>query len=195
MADPALVLASGSPRRREMLSGLGLDFRVDPADVDESAADGESPIAYVRRIASSKATTVAARHPSAVVLAADTTIDLDGEILAKPVDADEAVTMLSALSGRSHLAHTAVALAHGGLLEVFDVSTTVQMRPIGESEIAWYVGTGEPLDKAGAYAIQGRAAAFVSAVAGSVSNIVGLPLAETVSALRAAGIRVCDTAD
>ncbi|MGB0800788.1 MAG: Maf family protein [Ilumatobacteraceae bacterium] len=91
MADPALVLASGSPRRREMLSGLGLDFRVDPADVDESAADGESPIAYVRRIASSKATTVAARHPSAVVLAADTTIDLDGEILAKPVDADEAV--------------------------------------------------------------------------------------------------------
>lgn len=178
-----------------MLSGLGLDFRVDPADVDESAADGESPIAYVRRIASSKATTVAARHPSAVVLAADTTIDLDGEILAKPVDADEAVTMLSALSGRSHLAHTAVALTHGGLLEVFDVSTTVQMRPIGESEIAWYVGTGEPLDKAGAYAIQGRAAAFVSAVAGSVSNIVGLPLAETVSALRAAGIRVCDTAD
>ena len=173
-----------------MLSGLGLDFRVDPADVDESAADGESPIAYVRRIASSKATTVAARHPSAVVLAADTTIDLDGEILAKPVDADEAVTMLSALSGRSHLAHTAVALAHGGLLEVFDVSTTVQMRPIGESEIAWYV-----VDKAGAYAIQGRAAAFVSAVAGSVSNIVGLPLAETVAALRAAGIRVCDTAD
>ena len=178
-----------------MLSGLGLDFRVDPADVDESAADGESPIAYVRRIASSKATTVAARHPSAVVLAADTTIDLDGEILAKPVDADEAVTMLSALSGRSHLAHTAVALTHGGLLEVFDVSTTVQMRSIRASEIAWYVGTGEPLDKAGAYAIQGRAAAFVSAVAGSVANIVGLRLAETVAALRAAGIRVCDTAD
>lgn len=177
-----------------MLAGLGLEFTVDPADVDESAIDGELALAYVRRIASSKAMTVAARHPAAVVLAADTTIDLDGEILAKPADADDAARMLSALSGRSHLAHTSVAVAHGGLLEVFDVSTMVRMRVLGEAEIAWYVGTGEPLDKAGAYAIQGRAAAFVAGVDGSVSNIVGLPLAETVAALRSAGLAVCGEA-
>jgi septum formation protein len=126
-----------------------------------------------------------------VVLAADTTIDLDGAVLAKPADTTDAVRMLEALSGREHLAHTAVAIAAGGLLNVVDVTTTVRMRPLDRAEIDWYVATGEPLDKAGAYAIQGGAAAFVESVSGSVSNVVGLPMAETVVALRVAGIAVC----
>lgn len=190
MAERDLVLASGSPRRREMLSGLGLEFLVDPADIDEGVRPGETPVAYVRRVASSKATTVAARHPTSVVLAADTTIDLDGAVLAKPADAADAARMLEALSGREHLAHTAMAIAVGGLLNVVEVTTAVRMRPLSSAEIDWYVATGEPLDKAGAYAIQGRAAAFVESVAGSVSNVVGLPMAEAVMALRAAGIAV-----
>lgn len=174
-----------------MLSGLGLEFIVDPADIDEGVRPSEAPLAYVRRVASSKATTVAARHIGLVVLAADTTIDLDGAVLAKPADTTDAVRMLEALSGREHLAHTAVAIAAGGLLNVVDVTTAVRMRPLDRAEIDWYVATGEPLDKAGAYAIQGGAAAFVEAVSGSVSNVVGLPLAETVVALRAAGVAVC----
>lgn len=174
-----------------MLSGLGLEFIVDPADIDEGVRPSEAPLAYVRRVASSKATTVAARHIGLVVLAADTTIDLDGAVLAKPADTSDAVRMLEALSGREHLAHTAVAIAAGGLLNVVDLTTTVRMRALDRAEIDWYVATGEPLDKAGAYAIQGGAAAFVEAVSGSVSNVVGLPLAETVVALRAAGIAVC----
>ena len=190
MAERDLVLASGSPRRREMLSGLGLEFVIDPADIDEGVRPGETPVAYVRRVASSKATTVAARHPTSVVLAADTTIDLDGAVLAKPADAADAARMLEALSGREHLAHTAMAIAVGGLLNVVEVTTAVRMRPLSTAEIDWYVATGEPLDKAGAYAIQGRAAAFVESVAGSVSNVVGLPMAEAVMALRAAGIAV-----
>ena len=190
MAERDLVLASGSPRRREMLSGLGLEFLVDPADIDEGVRPGETPVAYVRRVASSKATTVAARHPTSVVLAADTTIDLDGAVLAKPADAADAARMLEALSGREHLAHTAMAIAVGGLLNGVEVTTAVRMRPLSTAEIDWYVTTGEPLDKAGAYAIQGRAAAFVESVAGSVSNVVGLPMAEAVMALRAAGIAV-----
>ncbi|MBL6760068.1 MAG: Maf family protein [Ilumatobacteraceae bacterium] len=191
VAEVGLVLASGSPRRRDMLLGLGLEFIVDPADIDEGVHPSEAPLAYVRRVASSKATTVAARHLSSVVLAADTTIDLDGAVLAKPADTTDAVRMLEALSGREHLAHTAVAIAAGGLLNVVDVTTTVRMRPLDRAEIDWYVATGEPLDKAGAYAIQGGAAAFVESVSGSVSNVVGLPMAETVVALRAAGIAVC----
>ena len=191
VAEPALVLASASPRRRDLLSVLGLEFDVDPADIDEGERPGEAPVAYVRRVASCKATTVAARNPAAVVLAADTTIDLDGVILAKPVDASDAVRMLEALSGREHLAHTAVAVATGGLLNAVEVTTTVRMRPLVRSEIEWYVETGEPLDKAGACAIQGGAACFVESVAGSVSNVVGLPMAETVAALRAAGVAVC----
>ena len=174
-----------------MLLGLGLEFIVDPADIDEGVHPSEAPLAYVRRVASSKATTVAARHFGSVVLAADTTIDLDGAVLAKPADTTDAVRMLEALSGREHLAHTAVAIAAGGLLNVVDVTTTVRMRPLDRAEIDWYVATGEPLDKAGAYAIQGGAAAFVESVSGSVSNVVGLPMAETVVALRAAGIAVC----
>ena len=190
-----VVLASASPRRRDLLASLGLrpgdDLVIDPADTDESWESGEDPVAYVRRIAHDKASTVARRHPGRVVLAADTTVDLDGRILAKPVDAEDAVVMLTRLAGRAHLAHTAVAVVdRDGSCRVEVVTTTVRFRDLEADEIAWYVATGEPLDKAGAYAIQGGAAAFVTRVEGSVSNVVGLPLAETVLALRAAGVTV-----
>lgn len=183
-----LVLASGSPRRRAMLSDLEVDFVVVPADVDESTIPGESAVDYVRRVAKLKAQTVSALHPLDVVLSADTTVDRDGEILAKPVDADDAVAMLRSLSGREHLTHTAVCVAQADSLESALVTTAVTFRSLSDEEIVWYVGTGEPLDKAGAYGIQGRAAGFVSAISGSVSNVVGLPLAETIELLRSVGV-------
>jgi septum formation protein len=194
-----VVLASASPRRRDLLSSVGLrpgvEVVIDPADTDESWTPGEAPAEYVRRVALDKAMTVARRHPGSVVLAADTTVDLDGRILAKPADAAEAVSMLEALSGRGHLTHTAVALVGVDGRDVVEVVTTsVRFRELSAGEIAWYVATGEPLDKAGAYAIQGGAAAFVVAVEGSVSNVVGLPLAETVLALRSLGVPVAEIA-
>jgi len=185
-----LVLASGSPRRSAMLADLDVDFVVMPADVDESTLSGESAVDYVMRVAKLKAQTVSALHPSDVVLSADTTVDRDGEILAKPVDADDAVAMLRSLSGREHLTHTAVCVVGNGSFESALVTTAVTFRSLSEEEIAWYVGTGEPLDKAGAYGIQGRAAGFISSISGSVSNVVGLPLAETVELLRIAGVNV-----
>ena len=188
MAD--VVLASGSPRRKSMLADLEVDFVVVPADVDESTVTGESAIDYVQRIAVLKAMTVGSTHPSDVVLAADTTVDLDGTILAKPVDDDDAKLMLRSLSGREHLTHTAVCIARAVTVETALVSTAVTFRVLSDDEINWYVGTGEPLDKAGAYGIQGRAAGFVASIAGSVSNVVGLPLAETTKLLRNAGVRV-----
>lgn len=198
-ATGVVVLASASPRRRDLLASVGLrpgvEVVIDPADTDESWEQGESPVEYVRRVALDKATIVARRHPSTVVLAADTTVDLDGRILAKPDDAADAVAMLESLSGRAHLTHTAVALVGvDGRTTVEAVTTTVRFRELSPAEIAWYVATGEPLDKAGAYAIQGGAATFVVGVEGSVSNVVGLPLAETVLALRSLGVSVAEVA-
>lgn len=189
-----LVLASGSPRRKSLLSDLDVDFIVVPADVDESSLVGEDAKTYVARVATLKAQTVRESYPNAVVLAADTTVDRDGEILAKPVDAADAASMLRSLSGREHFTHTAVCVAHGDLVDRVVVSTVVTFRCLGTEEIDWYVRTGEPLDKAGAYGIQGRAAAFVSSISGSVSNVVGLPLAETIGLLRKAGVNAAGTA-
>lgn len=189
-----LVLASGSPRRKSLLSDLDVDFIVVPADVDESSLVGEDAKTYVARVATLKAHTVRESYPNAVVLAADTTVDRDGEILAKPVDAADAASMLRSLSGREHFTHTAVCVAHGDLVDTVVVSTAVTFRCLATEEIDWYVRTGEPLDKAGAYGIQGRAAAFVSSISGSVSNVVGLPLAETIGLLRKAGVNAAGTA-
>lgn len=188
-----LVLASGSPRRKSLLSDLDVDFIVVPADVDESSLVGEDAKTYVARVATLKAQTVRESYPNAVVLAADTTVDRDGEILAKPVDAADAASMLRSLSGREHFTHTAVCVAHGDLVDTVVVSTAVTFRSLSTEEIAWYVRTGEPLDKAGAYGIQGRAAAFVLSISGSVSNVVGLPLAETIELLRKAGVNAAGT--
>ena len=186
---PCLVLASQSPRRRELLAALGLELEVRPAHADEAVHPGERPRDYVLRVARQKARAVAGD----VVLAADTAVVLGDEALGKPDGADDARRMLRALSGTLHQVLTAVVVlrragAAAGAGEWHAVvSTDVRFAPLGEEEIAWYVATGEPLDKAGAYAIQGAGGAFVRAVTGSVSNVVGLPLAETADLLRQAG--------
>ena len=171
-ALPGLVLASGSPRRRELLAQLGLAFAVVAPDVDEAPQPGERPVALVRRLALAKAVAV----DGDPVLAADTTVEVDGEILGKPVDADDARRMLRRLSGRAHKVHTGVAVRESAAVAVEVVTTIVTFVPLQPAVIDWYIGTGEPLDKAGAYAIQGAGGVFVEAVRGSVSNVVGLPL-------------------
>jgi septum formation protein len=174
---PDLVLASGSPRRRELLEGLGLRFKVRPVDLDESPLPGESPRDYVLRLATEKA---AARvEEGELVLAADTTVVVDGEILGKPLDEDGARRMLRLLAGREHAVLTGIAL-HGSSGKAAEVDETlVRFAPLSEAEIDWYVATGEPRDKAGAYAIQGLGSLFVEGVVGSWSNVVGLPLPRT----------------
>ena len=171
-ALPDLVLASGSPRRRELLGQLGLTFRVVPADVDESPRPGERSLAMVRRLAVAKATAV----DGDPVLGADTTVEVDGEVLGKPLDVTDARRMLRRLSGRSHKVHTGVAVRSGDLVEVEVATTIVTFTALTPPLVEWYVGTGEPFDKAGGYAIQGHGGVFVEAVRGSVSNVVGLPL-------------------
>jgi septum formation protein len=167
-----LVLASASPRRRELLGQLGVAFDVVAADIDETPRPGERPLALVRRLAATKARAV----DGDPVLAADTIVEVDGEILGKPVDADDARRMLRRLSARAHRVHTGVALRAGDRLEVQAVTTIVTFVPLLPSAIDWYLATGEPFDKAGAYAIQGVGGVFVETVRGSVSNVVGLPL-------------------
>ncbi|MBF5041450.1 septum formation inhibitor Maf [Aggregicoccus sp. 17bor-14] len=183
-----LVLASASPRRRELLAQLGLLFEVCAADIDETPHPGEPPEAYVQRLAREKARAVAAHRPGQWVLAADTTVVLDGDILGKPLDAAEARTMLARLSGRTHSVFTGVALAGPGAPAETLVRTEVTFRPLGAEEIAWYVGTGEPLDKAGSYAVQGKGGFLVQALAGSPTNVIGLPLGETLALLARAGL-------
>ncbi len=183
-----LVLASGSPRRREFLSSLKLDFEVLPADLDESLREGEEASTYVARLAVEKARSVAARRPGAVVLAADTTVVLRGEVLGKPTDAAEATAMLRRLSGQVHRVLTGVAVCGRGEPRSEVVETAVTFAAMTEAQVAFYVATGEPFDKAGGYGIQGVGGAFVQRIEGSYSNVVGLPLAETLSLLRAAGL-------
>jgi septum formation protein len=183
---PHLVLASQSPRRRELLGQLGLALEVRPAHTDESVARGESPRDYVLRVARDKARAV----PGDVVLAADTAVVLGDEVLGKPAGRDDARRMLRALSGSTHEVLTAVVVRRTAIRLELDavVTTKVRFAALGPAEIDWYVGTGEPMDKAGAYAIQGAGGAFVLGVEGSVSNVVGLPLAETAALLRRAGL-------
>jgi len=184
--SPRLVLASQSPRRRELLGQLGLALEVRPAHADEAVLPGETPRDYVLRVARAKARAIAGD----VVLAADTAVVLGAEILGKPADRADARRMLRALSGTVHEVLTAVVVRRAAIRLELDavVATKVRFAPLGPAEIDWYVGTGEPLDKAGAYAIQGAGGAFVLGVEGSVSNVVGLPVAETAALLRRAGL-------
>lgn len=179
----ALVLASASPRRQELLRGLGVEFTVVPADVDERELPGEPPIAYVERVARHKAAAVVAAlgtdAGNALVLAADTTVDVDGEILAKPVDDDDARRMLRLMSGRTHQVHTAVVLSGQGQVRAVTVTTDVTFVPLGDDVIDWYLAIGEHRDKAGAYGMQGAGGVLVARIDGSPSNVIGLPLAET----------------
>lgn len=182
-----LVLASASPRRRELLSQLDIRFTISAADIDETPHPGEAAPAYVERLAREKARVVAARHPGAWVLAADTTVALGTELMGKPRDPAEAQAMLTRLSGRTHDVYTGVALA-GRHEEALVVHTRVTFRALRDAELAWYAHSGEPLDKAGAYAIQGKGGFLVAGVAGSTSNVVGLPLGETLALLERAGV-------
>ncbi len=186
MTTRELVLASTSPRRRELLGLLEIPFRaVAPIGVDESPLDGESPPEVAGRLAAEKARSV----DGDPVLAADTVVELDGDVLGKPLDAEEARRMLVRLSDRTHRVHTGVALRTGDRVAVEVVTTLVRFVPLDAEAIEWYLATGEPFDKAGAYAVQGAGGVFVDEIRGSVSNVVGLPLATVVRLLEAHGIR------
>jgi septum formation protein len=181
-----LYLASGSPRRRELLTQIAVPFLTQIAPIDENALPGESPITYVERLARAKAQAglaALAETADVVVLGADTAVVLDGRILGKPVDRDDALATLNALSGRSHQVLTAVALVSRERLESRVVTSQVTFRPLSQAEIEAYWASGEPQDKAGCYGIQGLAAVFVSQLLGSYSAVVGLPLCETAALL------------
>ncbi|NNC04371.1 septum formation inhibitor Maf [Corallococcus exiguus] len=187
--DPTerFVLASASPRRKDLLAQLGLRFTVAAADIDETPMAGEIASDYVLRLAVEKARTVATRHPDAWVLAADTTVALGSELLGKPRDAAEARRMIARLSGRVHEVFTGIAVA-GRARDAQVVRTQVTFRTLSPDEIDWYADTGEPLDKAGAYAIQGKGGFLVQGIDGSHSNVVGLPLGETLALLQRVGM-------
>ena len=174
-----LILASASPRRAELLTSAGFQFEVSPADVDETPKPSESPTTYALRVARDKAAAVSSksREPASVVLAADTVVVASGEILGKPADSLDAARMLRKLANAVHDVHTAVVIRAPAGERAEVVTTRVTFLPLDEAEIAWYVASGEADGKAGAYAIQGRAARFVERIEGSWSNVVGLPLA------------------
>ena len=176
-----LILASASPRRRELLTQAGFNFRVHPAHIPEDLLAGEDPIAYVTRLAREKARAVydqlAAAEPRIAVLGADTTVTLDNHILGKPEDASDAERMLRLLSGRTHRVITGVSLVSAVGVETAAEVTAVQFLTLSDAEIEAYVATGEPMDKAGAYAIQGRAARWIPRIEGCYFNVVGLPIA------------------
>jgi nucleoside triphosphate pyrophosphatase len=175
-----LILASASPRRSELLRAAGYTFDVVVADVDEAIRDGESPSLYVRRLAAEKSAAVTAlQHGAAadaIVLGADTTVVVDGEILAKPNDDAEVARMLRRLSGRRHDVLTGISLRRGAFELGRVVTTAVDFSPLTDDDVAWYVASGEGRDKAGAYAIQGLASRFIPRIEGSYSNVVGLPV-------------------
>ena len=182
-----IILASASPRRSELLRQIGVTFSVQPADVDETPLPNETAERYVKRLACDKALAVAASSPGAIVLGSDTSVVLDGVILGKPEDEEEAVATLMRLSDASHQVMTAVALAQGEQCECRVVVTDVQFRKLSRAEVAAYVASGEPMDKAGSYGIQGLGGIFVRDLRGSYSAVVGLPLQETASLLADAG--------
>jgi septum formation protein len=182
MTPPIILLASASPRRSELLRQVGIAHEVRPVGVDESSRPGEAPAEYVLRLAEEKARALWDSLPASgrlPVLAADTTVALEGEIFGKPGNRAESVAMLARLSGRTHQVHTAVAVLHAEGSAALVSSSSVTMREITQAEMDWYSGTGEPADKAGGYAVQGRAAIFIRHIAGSYSGVVGLPLCET----------------
>lgn len=178
-----LILASQSPRRKELLEQVGLEFSIDVADIDESPEPNEPVDEYVCRVARLKAQYVLQNHPDAIIIAADTTVTIAGEILTKPIDFQDACRMWTLLAGRTHQVKTTVVVAYAKQVLHDTVSTTVYFKALTDSEMYAYWQTGEPQDKAGAYAIQGRAAAWIRRIEGSYSNVVGLPLFETLQLL------------
>ncbi len=179
-----LILASRSPRRAELLTAAGIAFEVLAADIDETPLPNEAPHAYVERLAMAKARAVLALRPGARVLGADTTVTIDNEILGKPVDGADAARMLRRLSGRMHQVHTGVSLITAACVQSVVDTTRVWFDVMTDEDISWYIATGEPLDRAGAYAIQGLASRFIPRIEGSYSNVVGLPVAVVSSILK-----------
>lgn len=183
-----VILASQSPRRRELLALVGIDHEVMPADINEDVRAGESAVAYTERLAREKAAVIAAKHPDAYVIAADTTVVVDGDILGKPVDATEAKAMIRRLSGRAHTVCTGIAVAHGSRTASAVEQVGVTFRALTDEEIAAYVATGEPMDKAGAYGIQGWGATIVERVDGDYFSVMGLGLRRLVALFESLGV-------
>lgn len=185
---PLLCLASASPRRRALLEQIGVPHTLASADIDEARRQDETPLEYVQRMAQEKAHAVWEKQSSLPVLAADTSVVLDGLVYGKPQDRTHAIQMLTSLSGRAHQVLTAVALATASGIRLRLSDSTVKFRSIAAEECAAYWDTGEPRDKAGGYAIQGLGAVFIESVTGSYSGVMGLPLFETAELLRSAGL-------
>jgi septum formation protein len=186
---PRVILASQSPRRRELLLQIGIAHEVRPADVDESAFPDEAPAAHAERLARAKAETLAAEAADAVVVAADTIVVIDDLILGKPTDADDARRTLRRLSGRTHTVFTAVAAARDAALVSAVETVAVTFRPLDDAEIDAYVATGEPMDKAGSYGIQGYGSTLVERIDGDYFAVMGLPLVRLVRLLERLGVR------
>jgi nucleoside triphosphate pyrophosphatase len=184
------VLASSSPRRRELLKSIGLDFDVVPSHIPEERAQSETPEEYVARLSREKAMAIAEKHPDRWIIAADTTVVLGEQVLEKPADDADAKRMLSAISGVTHIVFTGVTLRRiaPAYADTHVTATEVRMLPMTAKDIDWYIATGEPRDKAGAYAAQGLGGMFIDSIHGSFTNVVGLPLASLFQMLRKAGI-------
>jgi septum formation protein len=181
---PEIILASGSPRRSEILASVGWKFMKDVPDIDETELPGELPEAYVRRLAITKAETIATRHPGKIVLGADTTVVIDDIIIGKPIDLADAKRMLKMLSGRWHTVLTGVALVENRISRFGLQSTRVKFAEMSPEEIDFLAENGDPLDKAGAYAVQAQAALFIEGIEGDYWNVVGLPISLVYRLLR-----------
>jgi septum formation protein len=186
---PNVVLASASPRRRELLTLIGIEHSVVPSNFDETMQPGEEPLGHALRLAMQKAGAVAGAHPDAVVIGADTVVVLDGEVLGKPSTTAAAGGMLRALNGRTHTVITAVAVAYGGAVRRGAEQVAVTFRRLDDDEVEAYVATGEGMDKAGAYGIQGFGATIVERIEGDYFAVMGLPLVRLVGLLREVGVR------
>ncbi|MBA3673241.1 MAG: septum formation inhibitor Maf [Gemmatimonadaceae bacterium] len=189
MIHPRVILASQSPRRRELLTLIGIRHEVQPADIDESYLPGETPRSHVERLAREKAATVSALAPDALVIGSDTIVLVDGNVLGKPRDRVHAAEMLTRLAGRSHVVLTAVAVRRGGDERAGVEEVDVEFHPLSPGEIEAYIDTGEPMDKAGAYGIQGYGATIVRRVDGDYFAVMGLPLQRLVRLMADLGVR------
>ena len=189
MSDLRVILASASPRRRDLLTMIGIRHEVVPADIDETYLPGEPPLAHAERLAREKGTAVAARYPEALTIAADTIVVIDEQVLGKPRDVADATRMLRQLSGRTHTVFTAVAVVRAGRVESGVEAVTVTFRHLTDAEIGAYIATGEPMDKAGSYGIQGFGAIIVERIDGDFFAVMGLALGRMVQLMRRLGAR------
>lgn len=189
MITSKIILASRSPRRKDILEKLNLSFVIDPPDIDESPLKNESPINYVQRISAVKADLVAQRHDQqCIVIAADTTVELNGEIFGQPRDLDEARIMIQKLSSKTHRVHTAISVRYNQEIANSVDTASVTMREVTSELLEWYIGTGESIGKAGAYAVQGHGAALVADLSGEIGTVIGLPAGLLIDMLGDLGI-------